>query len=358
MTQAGGDSRRRMKRKILYGRPLKIIQNNPAPTKSVSVVVPILSESGNLEMLAGELRRPLSQLAPKGDWEIIFVDDGSTDGSLALLERLHDADPRIKIIHFRRTLGQSAAIKSGFDLARGRLVFTMDGDLQNDPADLPALASKLAEGCDVVCGWRKDRQDVWLTRRIPSVLANRLIKFITGLELHDSGCTLRAYTYKVAKSLEIYGEMHRLIPALAFAGGALVTEIPVRHRARTWGVSKYVGLGWGWRRPINVLLDLLTIKFLLSWFTRPIHIFGTLGLLGLAASFGSFLAVLGMKYCLGTDMTGNPFLLFGILLALVSIQMIALGLLAEILVRTYFESQDKPIYAIDRIYDDEPSRAD
>lgn len=321
----------------------------PVPTLALSAIIPVLNEEGNIRPLAGEIRSAFDRMAPNGDWEIIFVDDGSKDGTLSVLRTLHAEDRRVKVIHFRRSLGQSAALKSGFDLARGRVVFTLDGDLQNDPGDFPALAAKLAEGHDVVCGWRKDRKDTLLTRRIPSQVANRLIRAITGLSVHDSGCTLRAYTHKVVKSLKLYGEMHRLIPALAWAGGAAVTEIPVNHRVRGWGESKYVGLGWGWRRPINVVLDLLTIKFLLSWFTRPIHIFGLLGVLGFFASTASFGAVVLMKLLQNVDMTGNPFFLLGVLLAVVSIQMIGLGLLAEVLVRTYFESQDKPTYAIDLI---------
>jgi glycosyltransferase involved in cell wall biosynthesis len=273
--------------------------------------------------------------------EILVVDDGSTDGSFERLAALATTEPRLRVVRLARNYGQTAALAAGIEHARASVIVSMDADLQNDPADVPRLLAALAEGADVVNGWRSPRRDPWLTRRAPSQLANRLISLVTGTTLHDYGCTLRAMRTSVARELRLYGEMHRFIPALAADLGARVVEIPVHHRPRTLGRSKY-----GLSRTLRVLLDLLTVKFLSGFSTRPIQLFGLVGLvcalvgLALTAELGFERIVLGVR------LGGRPIVLLAILLVVVGVQFVSLGLLGEMLVRTYHESQAKPIYRI------------
>ena len=305
----------------------------------VSIVVPLLNESPNVPQLVEELRA----LADADDRvaEMIFVDDGSTDDSFDKLKTACAGDARVTLIRLRRNFGQTAALSAGFDTATGDVIVPMDGDLQNDPADIPRLLEKLAEGYDVVSGWRKDRQDRWLTRRVPSRLANRLISKITSVRLHDYGCSLKAYRREVLQGIRLYGEMHRFIPSLASWMGIRVAEIPVGHRPRTRGKSKY-----GLMRTFTVLLDLILVKFLLSYSNRPIQVFGKMGLGVLALAGISGAATVFMKLHQDMDMTGNPIFMLTVLLIVIAIQFIAIGLISEINVRTYYESQGKPTYAI------------
>ncbi|MBI4521550.1 MAG: glycosyltransferase family 2 protein, partial [Gemmatimonadetes bacterium] len=274
-------------------------------------------------------------------YEILIVDDGSSDDSFAQLARLQASDARLRVIRFRRNFGQTAAFAAGFAYARGRLIVTSDGDLQNDPADIPAMAAKIDEGYDIVCGWRKDRKDAWLTRRLPSRIANRLISSTTGVRLHDYGCSLKVFRAEVVKPLRLYGEMHRFLPAIASEMGVRIAEVVVNHRARRHGRSKY-GLG----RTVRVVLDLLTVRFLLSYATRPLQIFGLVGLT-MAVAGGGISAWLAFIRLTGDEPIGDrPLLLFGILLVFTGVQLITLGLLAELQARTYHESQNKPTYVV------------
>lgn len=309
----------------------------------LSVVIPIHNEAPNLERLHTEFTRALERWGRP--YELILVDDGSTDGSTALLEQIAARDGRVRVIELRRNFGQTAAFAAGFAEARGRLIATADGDLQNDPEDLPAMIDRVEAGCDIVCGWRKDRKDPFLNRRLPSLVANWLISRATGVRLNDYGCSLKVFRAEVVKPLRLYGEMHRFLPALASEMGVRIVEVPVNHRARIHGKSKY-----GISRTLRVILDLLTVKFLLSYSTRPLQIFGLLGLI-LGGVGGVILGVLGylrlIEY-VSLD-AHQPLLLFGILLGFAGLQLLTIGLLAEMQVRTYHESQGKPIYAIRRI---------
>jgi glycosyltransferase involved in cell wall biosynthesis len=269
------------------------------------------------------------------------VDDGSSDRSLAILKELHAQDKHLKVIRFRRNFGQTAAFAAGFDHSEGKVVLTIDADLQNDPADVPALLEKVAEGYDVVSGWRMDRQDPFLSRRLPSMIANWLISQVTGVHLHDYGCSLKAYRREVVKGVQLYGELHRFIPALSSWMGVSVTEVPVRHHPRRFGQSKY-----GISRTSRVILDLITVRFLLSYSTRPIQIFGGLGLVSLTVGVLLGLYLTFVKLILGQDIGSRPLLLLAVLLMLVGVQFVGMGLLGELVVRTYYESQGKPIYAV------------
>jgi len=313
------------------------------PTRNkigLSIVVPILNERENLEPLFARLGEALASLSC--DYEIIAVDDGSTDGSFAVLERLHQADPRIKVVRFRRNFGQTAAFAAGFDRARGEVVITIDADLQNDPADIPRLLDKMAEGYDVVSGWRKNRQDRFLNRKLPSMIANRLISIVTGVHLHDYGCSLKAYQRDVVKNVRLYGELHRFIPALASWMGISVAELPVAHNPRRFGRSKY-----GLSRTVRVVLDLLTVRFMLSYSARPMQLFGGVGLLAFILGMISGLYLSAQKVIHGYHYSiDRPLLLLSVLLIVVGVQMVSMGLLGELIVRAYHEAQGKPIYAI------------
>jgi glycosyltransferase involved in cell wall biosynthesis len=309
----------------------------------VSVVIPLLNEQDNIRPLHQQITQALAGVH---DYELIFVDDGSTDASFDILSEFHKSDGRVKVIRFRKNFGQTAALSAGFAHAKGQVVVAIDADLQNDPADIPRMVQKLHEGFDVVSGWRKKRHDNALTRRIPSMAANWLISRITGVSLHDFGCTLKAYRHEVIAETRLYGEMHRFIPVLASWAGARICEIVVNHRPRTAGVAKY-GLGRTWK----VMLDLITVKFLGSYSTKPIYIFGGLGLVCALGSLLCGLVVLYQKFISVQHlaMNRNPLLVLTTLLVTATIQLILMGLLAELLVRTYHESQNRPTYVIREI---------
>jgi len=309
----------------------------------VSVVVPLLNEQENIEPLYNEIKQVLSD---RYSHEIIFVDDGSTDESFNILSRLHRSDRNVRVIRFRKNFGQTSAMSAGFDHARGRIVIPIDADRQNDPADIQAMIEKLHEGYDIVSGWRKKRHDNALTRLIPSKIANWLIAKITGVKLHDFGCTLKVYRREILDETKLYGEMHRFLPALASWSGANICEMVVNHRPRTAGKAKY-GLG----RTLKVILDLITVKFLGSFSTKPIYVFGGLGLITAAGSLLTGMAVLYQKFISSSHlaMNRNPLLVLTALLITATIQFILMGLLAEIMVRTYHESQNRSTYVIKEI---------
>lgn len=304
-----------------------------------SIVIPVYNEEQNTKLLIPRLKSALDNL--QKSYEIIFIDDGSSDGTgVVITQAAHDY-PEIKLITLRRNFGQTAAMAAGFDAAVGNVIIPMDGDLQNDPEDIPKLLEKIDEGYDVVSGWRINRQDTFLTRRLPSSIANKLISLTTNVHLHDYGCTLKAYRREIVQGIELYGEMHRFIPALASWMGVKVTEIPVNHHARTHGKSKY-----GISRTIRVVLDLITVKFLLSYSTKPIQIFGLLGLLSVFGSFGLFVGVLYARIKHDFLLANNSMFLLAVLFFMLGGQFIAMGLLGEVIVRTYHESQGKPTYVI------------
>lgn len=305
----------------------------------LSVVVPIYNEEENIPILYSRITEALT--AAKVDYELLLVDDGSSDNSYPALKLLAAKDERVKVVRFRRNFGQTAAMSAGFDLARGRVVVPMDGDLQNDPLDIPLLLERIDDGYDVVSGWRKDRKDTFVNRRLPSILANGIISRMTGVHLHDYGCTLKAYRRDVLEDVNLYGEMHRFVPALASQVGAKVTEMPVRHHERLHGKSKY-----GISRTTKVILDLMTVKFLLSYSTKPIQLFGRWGIYTLAAGTLSGALTVYMKFFEQVNMNRNPLLILTAFLLFMGVQFIVLGLLAELSARTYYEAQGKPIYNI------------
>ncbi|NNE44457.1 MAG: glycosyltransferase family 2 protein [Gemmatimonadetes bacterium] len=334
-------------------RPSGTLPRPPAPGEgkaasrlfTVSIVVPMFNEIENVEPFVREVTKVLDE-SPR-TIEVILVDDGSWDGTAARLREIPAADPRFRVILFRRNFGQTAAMSAGFDHARGDVIVAMDGDLQNDPRDLEGLVRKIeAEDWDIVSGWRKDRKDAMLSRRIPSRIANWLIGRITGVRLHDYGCSLKAYRAEVLRNVRLYGEMHRFIPALASWVGASITEAPVNHRAREKGVSKY-GLG----RTVRVILDLITVKFLLSFSTRPLQIFGLGGLVSFGTGMAISLYLTALKLFYGEPLSQRPLLMLGSLLIILGVQLLSMGLLAEISIRTYHESQSKATYVIREIVD-------
>jgi len=313
---------------------------NETQQPELSVVIPVFNEEDSLRQLNAEIVDALVDFS----YEVIFVDDGSTDKSFEVLTEIQKSMPNIRLIRFRRNFGQTAAMSAGFKFSRGKIILPMDADGQNDPADIPKLVEKLNQGYDIVSGWRKERKDNAVTRTLPSRIANWMIGKITGIKLHDYGCTLKAYRAESLKPIRLYGEMHRFIPALARWGGEKVVEMPVNHRPRTTGKTKY-----GLSRTFKVILDLITIKFLASFSTKPIHIFGGLGFLCFLGSFLSGAVVLGMKIFVHYSMNRNPLLIISMMLMTAAIQFVLMGLLAEIMVRTYHESQDRPIYVIDKV---------
>ena len=310
----------------------------------LSIIVPVYNEVDNLRPLCERIHAALAEAGR--EYEIILVDDGSRDGSSELLAELHAEDATLTVLHFRRNFGQTAALAAGFAHARGAVIVSLDADLQNDPLDIPRLLAKLDEGYDLVNGWRADRRDPFLRRRLPSQIANALIARVTRVKLHDSGCTLKAFRCDVAKGLKLYGEMHRFIPALAADMGARLTEVPVAHHPRTRGTSKY-----GLTRTLRVVLDLITIKFLSSYAERPSHLFGLLGLLGVLAGSGITVVLGVQRLFFGVALANRPLLLLGILLLVTGVQLMTTGLIAELLSRTYHESQDKPVYLIKDVLD-------
>ena len=306
---------------------------------NLSVLIPIKDERDNLEPLHKRLRQALEGL--NRAYEIIIVDDGSTDGSYEVLERLAAIDSHLKVVRLRRNFGQTPALQAGIDWSSGDILVTMDGDLQNDPADIPMLLDKLAEGYDAVLGLRAKRQDRLLVRKIPSLAGNWLIRKVTGVHIKDMGCTLRAMRRDLAEALPLYGELHRFVPVLAQQYGARLAQVPVRHHPRTAGKTKY-----NLTRTVRVVLDLITIKFLHSYLTRPMHVLGLAGLVSMGLGVVSLLATIWMKSHRGVYMTGNPLLLLSAMLELIGVQFISMGLLGEILTRTYFESQGKAAYTV------------
>jgi glycosyltransferase involved in cell wall biosynthesis len=306
---------------------------------NVSIVVPIYNEVESLPKLIEAIQASLESTGLT--YELICVDDGSRDGSTDLLKQLAAINPILKAVILRRNYGQTPAMSAGFDQACGKVIITLDGDLQNDPADIPMLLDKLAEGYDVVSGWRKNRQDKALTRLLPSKIANWIIGQMTDVKLHDYGCSLKAYRAEVAADLKLYGELHRFLPALAVIEGARITEVPVRHHARQFGSSKY-----GLDRTFRVIMDLLTISFMKKFLTRPMHVFGLLGMVSLLIGVLSGLYLTFLKYGLGESIADRPLLILAVLLTLTGIQLFSFGLLAEVLMRTYHESQNRPIYRV------------
>jgi len=308
-------------------------------TKTISVVIPVYNEEENVSILYKEIHDVVSNNFK--DYEIIYINDGSTDNSLAELKKLNKADNKVKIINFRKNFGQSASISAGFDYCTGDVVVTLDADLQNDPVDIPKVVSKLLEGYDMVNGWRKDRQDKFFSRKIPSFFGNKLVSFITKVKLHDYGCSMRAFTREVVKNLKLYGEMHRYIPAIASRMGIKSIEIPVNHRERRFGVSKY-GLG----RTFRVVLDLISLKYLLSFAHRPLQIFGGIGLVMMFFGFLSGTYLSYVKFIDGQPISGRPLLFLTVLMLFLGFQVITLGLIAEMLTKIYHEGLNKNIYTI------------
>ena len=305
----------------------------------ISVVIPLYNEEESIDFLYTDLS-PVMELLER-PYEVIVIDDGSQDGSFEQLKAVHERDPRWKVIRFRRNYGQTAGLSAGFSEALGEVVITIDADLQNDPRDIPKLLAKMDEGYDIVSGWRKDRKEPFLSRRLPSMVANQMISSSTGVHLHDYGCTLKAYSSVVAKNVHLYGELHRFIPAVASSIGVKVAEVPVNDRARRFGKSKY-----GIWRIFRVFLDLITVRFILSYSTRPLQIFGGVGLVVGAAGVLIGLYLTFIKLVLNENIGERPLLILAVLFIILGVQMISIGLVAEIVIRAYHETQHKPIYMI------------
>jgi glycosyltransferase involved in cell wall biosynthesis len=316
-----------------------VMTSSTPPVTDISVVLPVYNEEQSLPVIHRRLAEVLDEFGRS--YEILFVDDGSKDESFEILTAIQASDPHVRVVRLRRNFGQTAAMSAAFRYSRGRLVIPMDADLQNDPQDIPRLVAKIEEGYDVVSGWRLDRQDHFLSRRLPSMAANWLIGAVTGVKLHDYGCSLKAYRAEIVKNVHLYGEMHRFIPALASWFGSRIAEIPVTHHPRRHGRTKY-----GMSRTFRVILDLITVKFLLSFSTQPLHVFGFWGALSLVAGGGICGYLTVMRLFFGEELARRPLLLLGVLLIFSGIQFISMGLLAEMMARTYHESQDKPIYVV------------
>lgn len=309
----------------------------------LSVVIPVYNESENLPLLQEELESVLSKLGL--EYEIIYIDDGSEDDSFTVLESIHTTcKDHVRVIRFRKNFGQTAALSAGFDCATGNIIITMDADLQNDPHDIPLLLEKIDEGYDLVNGWRYDRKDTFINRRLPSIIANKTISFTTNVKLHDYGCTLKAFKKDIVKNINLYGEMHRFIPAIASYYGVSIAEVKVNHRPRRFGKTKY-----GISRTVKVILDLITVKFLLTYSTRPIQIFGLLGIYCGVIGFAIALYLTIMRQIYGIPMANRPVLLLSILLIFMGLQFVSLGLIAELQSRTYHEAQKKKIYTIKNV---------
>jgi len=305
----------------------------------ISVLIPVFNEEENISPLCEKLTSVLNRMGK--DYEVIFIDDGSSDETLSLLRPICKKDPRIKFVSFSRNFGQTSALTAGIDLSKGKIIIPMDGDLQNDPEDIPRLFQKIEEGYDVVSGWRKDRKDPFLKRRLPSLIANRIISFMGGVHLHDYGCTLKAYRRDILKNIRLYGEMHRFIPIYAKWVGARVSEVPVHHLPRKFGSSKY-----GVNRVFKVILDLMVVKFLLSYSQKPIYVFGGMGFLMI---FGAILSggyAIYLKIFRGVSFILTPMPILSVFLVVLGFLSILMGFLAEVLIRTYYESQRKPTYQI------------
>lgn len=304
--------------------------------KKISVIIPVLNEQNCIDELYNKILHSLTET----NFEIIFIDDGSTDDSLKILQSLTKKDKKVKVISFRKNFGQTAAISAGFEIAEGDVLVTLDADLQNDPKDIPKLIKLIDDGYDVVSGWRKKRRDNILSRRVPSYFANKLISLVTGVKLHDYGCTIKAYRKDIVKDIKLYGEMHRFLPALASWVGAKIAEVEVQHHPRIYGKSKYTI-----RRTIKVLLDLITIKFLMSYSTKPNYVFGGLGFFSFFLGFIS-LAIVSYRVLILKHLEATPLVFMMVILFTAGIQLILMGLLAEMVIRTHFESQNKTTYFI------------
>jgi len=315
----------------------------------LSLIIPVYNEEENLPILFDAVTKVMTPL--KKPWEVIFVNDGSTDQSLEVLRGLAKKDQHVRVIVFRRNFRQTAAISAGIDHAKGDVVILLDADLQNDPADIPMLLSKLEEGYDVVSGWRKDRKDNAITRNLPSLIANGLISWVTGVHLHDYGCTLKAYRREVLDEFRLYGETHRFIPVFAHSVGARIAELPVHHHPRLYGKAKY-----GLERTMKVVLDLFTVKFLLSYGNKPIRLFGGTGLVLMLASLVTLIYLFARKIIASTSVTASPLLPLAIMFLILGFQSILMGLIAELLVRTYHESQRKPTYTVREIIEGKKER--
>jgi len=309
----------------------------------VSLVIPVYNEVESAPLL----HQAIQQALQGRDYEVVYVDDGSRDGSVDVLQKLvEESGGHFRLVVLRRNFGQTAALAAGIDHSSGEVIVTLDADLQNDPADIPALIEKIDEGYDLASGWRVDRQDAALTRRLPSQIANWLISRVTGVHLHDYGCTLKAYRREVLEGFRLYGEMHRFIPAYAGGVGARIVEVPVRHHARRYGRAKY-----GLERTLKVVLDLFTVKFLTSYAAKPIYIFGGTGLAMIAGSLVVLIVLAARRLTLNEHMIRSPLLLLSVMLFILGAQAILMGLLAELTVRTYYESQSKPTYSVRRVVD-------
>ncbi|MDQ2693293.1 MAG: glycosyltransferase family 2 protein [Chloroflexota bacterium] len=307
---------------------------------NLSLIIPVYNEAENLPILYDCIQEVLQSVP--SIWEIIFVEDGSRDHSFSVLKSLVEKDPEhVRVIAFRRNFGQTAAITAGIDHAEGEIIVLLDADMQNDPADIPLLLAKLDEGYDLVSGWRKDRKDNRLTRTIPSNLANRLISWVTGVYLHDYGCTLKAYRREVLEGFRLYGEMHRFIPVFAHSVGARITEMPVRHHERRFGRANY-----GLDRTLKIILDLFTVKFLLNYSHKPMRLFGGAGMLLISGGGGLLFYLFVRRTFEGVPVLGSPLFQLGVMFLILGFQSILMGLIAEILARTYHESQSKPTYTV------------
>ncbi|MCK5361237.1 MAG: glycosyltransferase family 2 protein [Gammaproteobacteria bacterium] len=306
---------------------------------NISIILPVLNEEENLQAMNTEIVGVVEKMDV--DYEIIYIDDGSTDRSFEILSELREQNKCIKVIQFRRNFGQTAGLAAGFDHASGDVIITMDSDRQNDPNDIPMLLDKINEGYDLVSGWRFDRQDAWLSRKLPSKIANGLISKITGVKLHDYGCSLKAFRKEVIENIRLYGEMHRFIPAIASWMGVRIAEVKVNHRARVAGTSKY-----GISRTFRVILDLITVKFLLQYSARPIHFFGGIGMASGALGFAISFVMTIQRFFYDMPMGDRPLLLLAVLLMFIGLQFITFGLLGELMTRTYHEAQNKPIYVV------------
>ena len=308
----------------------------------LSIVIPIYNEEENIRPLYDELNEVLQAI--EHPHEIVFIDDGSSDRSLELLEEIQHNDGNVIVVSFRRNFGQTAAMAAGFDYAIGDVIVTMDGDMQNDPHDIPQLLAKMEEGYDLISGWRFNRQDAFINRKLPSMIANKLISTVTGVHLHDYGCTLKMFHREITKGIRLYGEMHRFIPAIASGMGSRIAEVKVNHRPRRFGTSKY-----GISRTLRVILDLVTVKFLLSYATRPIQVFGMLGIISGSLGFVIALIMTIQRQFFGVPLGNRPLLLLAVLLIFMGMQFISMGLLGELQARTYFETQNKPIYTVRKV---------
>lgn len=317
------------------------VNNNSKTAKyDVSIFIPVYNEEDNIILLQDSISNALN--GQNFSYEIIYVDDGSKDASYSILKQLAIKNNNIKVIKFRRNFGQTAAMSAGIDAAEGRVLIPMDSDLQNDPSDVPNLLSKINEGYDVVSGWRKNRKDTFINRKLPSMLANKLISWLSGVNLHDYGCTLKAYRSEVLKDVRLYGELHRFIPICASWVGARVTEIPVKHHERRFGQSKY-----GINRTFKVILDLILMKFLTDYVTKPIYFFGGISFIAMALAVASFIWGLVLKLTSNVDLDATPLPIIGAMFFTVAIQIFMMGILADLIMRTYYESQNKSTYAVE-----------